>query len=335
MTTPPCLLLSGVRLSYGPHRVLDGANLTIEPGTVLGLLGANGAGKTTVISVATGLRRADSGSVFVHGIDVARHRLAAARHMGLAPQRLGVYPTLTARQNLLIFAELARLRGKAARTRVDEVLETLDLEEQAERVVGELSGGQQRRVHTGMALVSRPRLLFLDEPTVGADLESRRRILRTVRELADQGTAVLYTSHVLSEFEELSAEIAVLHDGRISARGSIAELLRDHSQASVELRFRSAAPPLAGWDHRDQRTLVRAGQFAPGAALTEAVSALGARAGDVDDLVDVTLRQPGLEDVFLALTGADWNASEGDERADDDARTAHGTLAADSDGARR
>lgn len=306
MTTSPGLLLSGVELSYGPHRVLTGVDLSIEPGSILGLLGANGAGKSTVISIATGLLHPDSGNAFVDGIDVARRRVAAARLIGYAPQRLGVYPTLTARENLLIFAELAGLRGRASRSRVDAVLDTLDLGAQAARIVSELSGGQQRRVHTGMALIGRPRVLFLDEPTVGADLESRRRILRTVRELADQGTAVLYTSHVLTEFEELRADIAVLHGGRIVARGSIPDLVREHSQASVELRFRTAAPTLSGWHLRDRWTLVRSGRFSPGAALTEAISALGTSTGQPDELVDVTLRQPGLEDVFLALTGAGW-----------------------------
>lgn len=310
MTSPPALLLSGIRLSYGEHHVLDGVDLAVEPGTVLGLLGANGSGKTSLISVAAGLRRPDAGRALVGGVDLARDRLKAAQRIGFAPQRLGVYPTLTARENLLIFAELAGLRRRAASARIDEVLELLDLGAQAERVVGELSGGQQRRVHTGMALVGRPRLLFLDEPTVGADLGSRRRILRAVRALAEQGTAVLYTSHVLSEFEELEAEIAVLHGGRITERGSIPELLRAHSRASVELRFTGDAPVLPGWRSADRRTLTRSGEFSPGAALTEAVGALGAHDGDLDALVDVRLRQPSLEDVFLALTGAGWNENE-------------------------
>ncbi|WBU38791.1 ABC transporter ATP-binding protein [Homoserinibacter sp. YIM 151385] len=316
MTSRPTLEMTGVSVSYGSRRVLDHLDLTIHRGTVLGLLGLNGAGKSTLISVAAGLLQPHSGHVLVEGLDISRKRLSAASRIGLAPQRLGVYPTLSARQNLMIFAELARLRGRAARRRVDEVLATLDLDAQSELVVGELSGGQQRRVHTGMALVSRPRLLFLDEPTVGADVESRRRILRAVRSLADDGTAVLYTSHVLSEFEELRAEIAVLHGGRISARGSIPQLVRDHAETSVELRFRHDAPTLRGWRRLDRSALVRSGGASPGADLTDAIGALAAQPGSVDDLVDVSLRRPDLDDVFRSLTGIGWTTSADGASAD-------------------
>ncbi|MGO3235461.1 MAG: ATP-binding cassette domain-containing protein [Canibacter sp.] len=160
MLDSPALLLSGVTFSYGHRPVLDSVDLALRPGSILGLLGTNGAGKSTLISMATGLLQPDSGSVHVHGINVCRDRVAAAAHLGFAPQRLGVYPTLTSRENLMIFAEFARLRRRAARARVDEVLELLDLQDQANRVVGELSGGQQHRVHTGMALVGKPGLLF-------------------------------------------------------------------------------------------------------------------------------------------------------------------------------
>jgi ABC-2 type transport system ATP-binding protein len=310
MSLLPSLTLTDVRHSYGGHPVLTGVDLAVEPGTVVGLLGANGAGKTTLISIATGLLHADSGSVFVDDIDVSRNRLRAAERVGFAPQHLGVYPTLSTRENLMIFAELSGVRRKALRTRVDEILDALDLGSQAQRTVGELSGGQQRRVHTGMALVSHPRLLFLDEPTVGADIESRRQILATVRELAGRGTAVVYTSHVFSEFEQLEAEIAVLHRGQISARGSIPTLLRNYSQSSVTLTFKTTAPSLHSWQRRDTRTLVRSGQFAPGAALAEVIHELGTHGQTTEDLLDVQLHQPSLEDAFLTLTGTEWSADD-------------------------
>lgn len=293
-----------MRVGFGARRILDGVELTVAPGTVLGLLGANGAGKSTLISVATGLRRPDAGRVLVADVDVACDRLTAARHIGFAPQELGVYPTLTARENLLVFAELAGMRRWAARGRAEEVLEVLGLSGVRDRPVGELSGGQQRRVHTGMALVGRPRLLFLDEPTVGADVESRRRILATVRDLAAQGTAVVYTSHIIGEFEELEAEIAVLHEGCISARGTIPELVQRYSSAAAELEFSRAAPQLPGWQRTDARTLTRAGRFSVGAVLSEALALLHERGGDPAELLDVRLRQPGLEDAFLTLTGS-------------------------------
>lgn len=290
--------------------MLKGVDLEVEPGAILGLLGSNGAGKSTLISVATGLLHQTSGEARVLGFDMRRDRLKAAPHLGYAPQSLGVYPTLTSRQNLMIFAELAGLRGRVAKARVAEVLAKLDLEPQADRLTGELSGGQQRRVHTGMALVGNPKLLFLDEPTVGADLLSRRQILASVRELAAAGTAVVYTSHVLSEFAELGAEIAVLHEGVILERGGLDGLIQQYASASVELSFRGHAPALTGWQPVDASRIQRAGTFEPGLALAEALTALHAQGRSAEDLVDVRLRQPGLEEVFLALTGSELRSAD-------------------------
>lgn len=162
------LTAENIRKSFGDHRVLTGVDLSVSAGQVIGLMGVNGAGKTTLISILAGLERPDAGSVQVAGVDALRHHRAAASHLGIAPQTLGIYPTLTVRENLACFAGLAGLTGRTARTRVQDVAALMGLPEALNRPAGQLSGGQQRRLHTGMAILHRPEILFLDEPTVGS-----------------------------------------------------------------------------------------------------------------------------------------------------------------------
>ena len=178
----PALRLRAVRKSYGDHEVLRGVDLDVARGQVLGLLGRNGAGKSTLIEIMCGLRSADSGTVSVCGADPAKERVG--QHIGYAPQDLGVYPDLTVAQNLSFYGQLQGLSRKRARTRTAEVMELLGLEEQCSKRAKHLSGGQRRRLHAGMAIMHEPEVVFMDEPTVGADVEARSRILRAVRSLA-------------------------------------------------------------------------------------------------------------------------------------------------------
>ena len=183
----PALEVREVRKSYGAHEVLRGVDLRVEPGQILGLLGRNGAGKSTLITILCGLRRADSGSISICG-----HRPAsadAARSIGYAPQDLGIYPDLSVAQNLAAFGELNGLGRRESASRAGEVMDLLGLSEKSGQRASHLSGGQQRRLHAGMAIMHRPRLVFMDEPTVGADVEARSQILRAVRRLADEGAA--------------------------------------------------------------------------------------------------------------------------------------------------
>ena len=200
----------------------------MDAGTILGLLGPNGAGKTTLVSIVAGLRRADAGTVHVGGIDVGRHPKSAQRLIGFAPQETGVYPVLTVRDNLRFFAGLAGLRRPDARVRIDEVGAALGLDELFDRRASELSGGERRRLHTAIALLHRPRLVLLDEPTTGADVRTRNEILELVRTLADDGSAVVYSTHYLHEIEALDATVAFIDHGRIVARGELAELVHRH-----------------------------------------------------------------------------------------------------------
>ena len=236
------LRIEGLRKSYGGRPVLQGVDLEISAGEIVALLGPNGAGKTTLVSIVAGLRRADAGSVHVGTVDALRSPARARAMMGLAPQALGIYPTLSVRRNLLLFGELAGLSGAELDQRVGEVAEALHLDELLDRRAGILSGGQQRRLHTAMAMLHRPRLLFLDEPTVGADIESRRQILELVKDLAAEGCAICYATHYLPEIEELDATVAVLEEGRILERASVAELIDRHGTSGLRLTFRGASP---------------------------------------------------------------------------------------------
>lgn len=284
--------------SYGERAVLRGIDLDVAAGEVVALLGPNGAGKTTLVSIIAGLRRADAGSVAVGGVDALASPQAARALLGLAPQDLGVYPTLTARQNLELFASVAGLRGRARRARIVEVAEALDLADLLERRAGVLSGGQQRRLHTAMAMVHRPRLLFLDEPTVGADVDSRRRILDQVRALADDGCAIVYATHYLPEVEELDATVAVLADGRIRHTAPVDRLIADHGVTGVRLSFRGPAPHIEGFELRGATAFLHS--TTPG---VDAASALAQGRAWADRLVSVDIVRSSLETAYVALTG--------------------------------
>ncbi|MDF7664214.1 ABC transporter ATP-binding protein [Bifidobacterium sp. ESL0763] len=275
-----------VRKSFGDHQVLKGIDLSLPYGSMLGLLGRNGAGKSTLISILTGLSRQSSGRALVCGVDVGRSRSGElGRVVGLAPQQLGLYPQLSAMENLVSFGMLQGLGGKRAHARAEELLAVFSLERQAGQKASRLSGGQQRRLHTAIALVHQPRLIFLDEPTVGADVDARARILEAVRAIAAQGTAVVYTSHYLDEFERLGADLAFLDGGRIVERGTQREVIARHAEAVIEATFEGGTQPdIPGWTVAGAHLERRYGKSGPGEALAQLTTVsnrLGLRLSDV------------------------------------------------------
>ena len=292
----PALDAQGIHKSYGTHEVLRGVDLLVEPGQILGLLGRNGAGKSTLITILCGLRRADSGTANICG-----HRPAsadAARLIGYAPQELGIYPDLSVAQNLAAFGELNGLGRRESASRAGEVMELLGLTEKRGQRASHLSGGQQRRLHAGMAIMHRPRLVFMDEPTVGADVEARSQILRAVRQLADDGAAVVYTSHYLAEFEELGSDIAILNEGRIVASGTLEEIVSHHARAEVTLEFDRPIPSIDGWSADDRRLQLIGDEADPGSRIGEALASPaleGAR------LTDVRIMQASLHNAYLQI----------------------------------
>ncbi|MDQ1216672.1 ABC transporter ATP-binding protein [Microbacterium arborescens] len=309
---------TGVRISriwkdFGSRRVLHDASLAIEAGRVTALLGPNGAGKTTFVAIATGRLGPDAGRVSVAGLSPDSRGFAAV--VGCAPQDTGVYPTLTLRQNLASFAELYGLRRGAARARVDELLSALDLETVADRRADQLSGGQRRRLHTAMALVHRPAALFLDEPTVAADLTSRARIVDLVRSLADDGAAVLYTTHHLDEVERLAADVAFLHDGRIRDLGPVEDVVARWGTAEVALRVATDEPFAASpaWRWAGEWLVGSADGADPGRLLAQGIAEVTANAARI---VEVDIRRSSLETAYLHLLQAgDANTREADDVA--------------------
>jgi len=216
---------TGLVKRFGRTVALDGFDLTVAAGEIVGLVGHNGAGKSTFARITAGLVTPDAGAVLIDGLDVGRAAARVRPILGLAPQELALYPTATARENLFAFAGLYGLRRAEARRRIGPLTDALALGDVLDRRVRDLSGGQQRRLQAATAMVHRPRVLLLDEPTVGADPITRDALLAVVRDTADDGTAVVYTTHYLPELDTLDATVAVADHGRVVARGSRAELL--------------------------------------------------------------------------------------------------------------
>ncbi len=307
---PPLLHVSRLAKSFGAVRAVDGVGFAIEPGEIYGLLGPNGAGKTTTISMICGLLRPDAGEVLVEGTNFWEDPARAKRVLGVAPQELALYEELSGRENLEFWGRLGGLTRPQARERAGEILSALSLLERAKDPVGRYSGGMKRRVNLGAALMHRPRLLLLDEPTVGIDPQARANILDFIRALGRDGTAILYTTHYLEEAEGLCRRIGIIDHGRLLAEGTLAELqqrLGGDRLFVVEGALEGSQPDQ--WPgftdkfrilQRTDRQMVAAaiGDRDPARCLQELL-ALPVR------VENVTLKRPSLSDVFLQLTGRD------------------------------
>lgn len=292
------LQVDGVQVSYGERHALRGVSLQVARGQVVGLLGHNGAGKTTLMLAVAGLVRLARGRIRVGDVDVARDSRAARRLIGIAPQDLAVFPPLTVVENIRGWAELAGLRGRQCRRAIRDAIGVMQLDHVYDRQVQRLSGGEQRRVHCAMAIVARPPLLLLDEPTVGVDPATRRAVLTHVAALAAQGAAVLYSTHYLAEIEQLGADVIILHHGQVLASGGVANLVSQLSGTTVELAFHrpEGGPP---------RT-VRVPVTDPVGELPAILHSLGERQRL---LAGVSIQRPSLEDAFFRLTGGALNGA--------------------------
>jgi ABC-2 type transport system ATP-binding protein len=293
----------GVRKSYAGHEVLSGVDLAIAPGQVVGLLGPNGAGKTTILSIVAGLLRADAGRIRVNGWDVTSEPLCAQRTIGFAPQSTGVYEPLTVEENLRFFGALGGLKGRALTLRVDRLTDALLLENLRSKQCQHLSGGEKRRVHTAIALIAQPPLVLLDEPTVGADIETRAALITLVQRLVAEGTAVLYTTHYLPELESLQADVVMIDHGHVVAKGTIDQLVAEHGTGELELRFKGPAPSvddLVGLKTHIDGDRIVVPTSEPAAVAVALLDRLGE---DIHRLEDVRILRPSLESVFLNLTG--------------------------------
>ncbi len=327
--TTPILTAKDLRKTFGDFEAVKGISFSILRGEIFSLLGPNGAGKTTTINMLSCLLPPTAGTAEIAGHAIPGDTLAVRRTIGIVPQEIALYDALSARQNLEFWGRLYDMRGKELAQRIDEVLEQVGLADRAKDKVKTFSGGMKRRINIAAGLLHKPQLLFMDEPTVGIDPQSRRRILDMVRELRDGGMTVLYTTHYMEEAEELSDRVGIIDQGRLIAVGTQAELTRVVGEQET-LRLHLA----------EEAGAALAGANGAGGLPADAVSADGSvalfaglpgvlRASAVDHQIvvnvadagaalpvvvgrantvglhvrSIDIEQPNLEAVFLHLTG--------------------------------
>ncbi|MDH3260821.1 MAG: ABC transporter ATP-binding protein [Acidimicrobiia bacterium] len=298
-----------LKKSFGDNAAVKGVAFHIAEGETYGLLGPNGAGKTTTISMVTGLLERDGGEVFVDGKPLTTTSVDAKREIGLVPQDLAIYPDLTARENLIFFGKLYEMSGSDLKNRVAGVLEIIGLAERADDRTDEFSGGMKRRLNIGIGLLHKPRLLLLDEPTVGVDPQSRNAILESVEHLSDEGMAVLYTTHYMEEAERLCDRVGIIDLGLIKAEGTRRELVQMVGQHD-RVRLQASGSLEAGVEALASLPVVKKASVRDGGiemVVDDAGQWLAAILGKVSGagvtITSVDVDEPNLESVFLHLTG--------------------------------
>ena len=305
----PILIAQDLVKTYGEIHAVRGVSLRVARGEVYGLLGPNGAGKTTAISMLIGLFPPDSGSITVDGLDLKTDTNAVKAKLGLVPQELALYPTLSARQNLNFFGRIYRLRGKELRARVDKVLEMVGLAERAGDAIETYSGGMKRRINIAAGLLHTPDVLFLDEPTVGVDPQSRNAIFEHVEALNREGMTIMYTTHYMEEAQRLCHRVAIMDEGKVIALDTPTALIRslgggilvvglEEGRADTVLDQIAELPSVKAVTRTDGNLKVETHQ------LQEALMGI-LELTNRQDIRITSLEQwePNLESVFLHLTG--------------------------------
>ncbi|MGJ6965588.1 ATP-binding cassette domain-containing protein [Streptosporangium sp. G11] len=298
--------VTGLRKSYGAHRVLDGIDLTIPQGTVFSLLGPNGTGKTTTVQILSTLIKADAGEIRVAGYDLAKEPDKVRAAIGVTGQFSAIDSFLTGEENLRLMADLLHLGRAKGRERVRELLERFDLTDAARKPAVTYSGGMRRRLDLAMTMVGTPKLIFLDEPTTGLDPRSRRTMWQIVRDLVRQGGVTIFlTTQYLEEADELADRIALLSQGRLVAEGTPEELKRMVPGGHIVVRFadpdgyRRAAGHVGATSGNDAALTVQIPDSGGVRTLRKLLEWLDTHAIDVAEL---SVHTPDLDDVFLALT---------------------------------
>jgi ABC-2 type transport system ATP-binding protein len=302
------LALKGVGKNFADIQALSNINLTVSRGEIYGLLGPNGAGKSTTINIICGLIRPSEGTVSVAGFDIEKNAVDAKRALGVVPQELALYTELNARQNLSFFGRLYGLNGTALKTRVDELLRLVRLDDRDKAPVGAFSGGMQRRLNIAAALLHKPSILLMDEPTVGLDPQNRENILAIVQKIAADGAAVLYSTHYMDEVERICDRIGIIDHGRLLTEGSLAELrLRSGGKQILTLRGRfDVSQAEATFDFQQAEVLLKFTEdeivlnLAGAEGRLTSILNAAAKAGEVRE---VSMNRQSLESLFIQLTG--------------------------------
>lgn len=297
--------------NYGDFQAVKGVSFNIQEGEIFSLLGPNGAGKTTTISMLSTLYEPTSGDATIAGHSITKNPMQVKNAIGVVPQELALYEDLTAKENLIFWGQMYGLSGKDLSARVDEVLEQIGLTDKAKNKVKTYSGGMKRRVNIGVGLLHKPKLLFMDEPTVGIDPQSRRAILDTVKDLNKQGMTVLYTTHYMEEAEELSNRVGIIDHGELIAIGTQKELTKQVGETETLILHVS--------ENEDPSALVAMLKGLPNVmdanVVNNEISIVTASAKDILASVvgkanergikihSIDIREPNLEAVFLHLTG--------------------------------
>jgi ABC-2 type transport system ATP-binding protein len=235
---PALAVIDLTKVYRGSERpALDGLDITISAGEIFGLLGPNGAGKTTAISIMSTILRPSSGRVLVFGSDVRLDGDLVKQQIGLVPQEIALYQQLTVKENLSYYASLYGFGGSERRRRIEECLEFTGLQDKADQLLDRCSGGMKRRANLAAGILHRPKLLFLDEPTVGIDAQSRDMILERLKMLNEQGTTMVYTTHYMEEAERLCSEVAIMDDGRVILQGRPEQLMSEGEHTTLQDLF--------------------------------------------------------------------------------------------------
>jgi ABC-2 type transport system ATP-binding protein len=299
----------GLKKYYKKVKAVDGINLEVRKGEILGILGPNGAGKSTTISMLSSLIKPDEGEILFKGTDIIKKPDAVRKTLGVVPQDIALYPDLSALENLKFFGKLYNLKGKELRDRIEEVLDLLGLNCRARDRVKNYSGGMKRRVNIGVALLHRPEILIMDEPTVGIDPQSRNHILETVKQLNSEGMTIIYTSHYMEEVEFLCDRIYIMDHGRIIASGTkedLKELISKDDTVDIKVdrtnqqfvRDLKCNINIKHVDEKENRITVVSNKNS--GILSDIFEA--ASRNNVN-LKSIQIKVPTLEDVFLHLTG--------------------------------
>ncbi|MDI2128830.1 ATP-binding cassette domain-containing protein [Yinghuangia seranimata] len=316
------IIAEGLVKTFGDVRALDGVDLSVPTGTVLGLLGPNGAGKTTTVRVLTTLLRPDAGRAVVAGIDVLKHPNQVRRSIGLSGQFAAVDEYLTGRENLQMVGELYQMSARDSKARALELLEWFNLSDAADRPAKTYSGGMRRRLDLAAALVVRPPVMFMDEPTTGLDPRNRLALWEVIQKLVEDGTTLLLTTQYLEEADHLAHDIVVVDHGKVIARGTADQLKAQVGGERVEVVVQdrdligTASEVLRGYSRDgvavDKHTRRLTIPVQGGAKLlAEVIRDLDARGIEIDD---IGLRRPTLDDVFISLTGHHAEDADEDEQ---------------------